>query len=88
MVKLLVFHLLWLSVEHQVWASVIAPNWGVSQPKSFVYTSSAETLLLFLRKERWIFKNLGAILILVHWLGIGTYFILTVVILTHASYLK
>jgi len=48
---------------------MVLGGWGVSQPKTFVYTSPAAIRLHLTRRERWIFINPGVILTLItHWL--------------------
>jgi len=47
-----------------VWVNINAPGWGS------VSKSPAETPLLLLKRERYIFNNCGMILALfIHWLG-------------------
>ena len=64
----LFFHQLRFGTEHHMKVSVIAPGWRSLTLSQF--TSHTEILLLFSRRERWIFNNRGVILTLIHWLGL------------------
>jgi len=64
----LLFHQLWLSMEHCMQGSIEAPGWGSVNRSQFTHHPSRLQLHLT-RIERWILYNGGVILSLIHWLG-------------------